>query len=81
MGAGGIPVVPLAGVVRGRLTFPGAAAGSWRVRVPRIHGVAAELGPFEALEGLVLASGDRVVLAPVEGRADDLIIIGKLPPG
>lgn len=67
----------LAGVARGIITRPGDVAGSYFVQVPRVHGPD-ELGPFEALVDFALAAGDRVVLAPVEGRADDLIIIGRL---
>jgi hypothetical protein len=72
------PTQALPGVVRGKITRPGSVAGSYFVQVPRVHGDD-ELGPFESvvLVGALLA-GDRIVMAPVEGRADDLIIIGKL---
>jgi hypothetical protein len=72
------PTQALPGVVRGKITRPGSVAGSYFVQVPRVHGDD-ELGPFEcvAIVGALVAT-DRVVLAPVEGRADDLIIIGKL---
>lgn len=72
------PTQALPGVVRGVITRPGAVAGSYFVQVPRVHG-ADELGPFEcvAIVGALVA-GDRIVMAPVEGRADDLIILGKL---
>lgn len=72
------PVEAFPGVVRGKITRPGAVAGSYYVQIPRVHGTG-ELGPFECVVLVgALVAGDRVVLAPVEGRADDLVILGKL---
>lgn len=68
----------LLGVVRGRITQAGAVAGSYKVKIPRIHGDA-ELGPFQTITSVpALNPGDRCALLPVEGRSDDFIIIGKL---
>lgn len=71
-----------AGVVRGVVTRVNpAVAGSYFVQVPRLHGTD-ELGPYPAtatvIAGGALVRADKVVLVPVEGRVDDLIIIGKL---
>lgn len=68
------------GVMRGVVTrpHPTVAGAAW-VQAPRVHG-AAELGPFESVAGIAspLAAGARVLLAPVEGRADDLVIVAVL---
>jgi hypothetical protein len=46
--------------------------------IPRLTGEL-EYGPLEALEGVVLAQGDRVLIGFLEGRADDPAIIRRLP--
>lgn len=68
------------GVMRGTVTRVHATvAGAAWVKVPRVHGPDVELGPFESLAGIAaLAGGVGVLLAPIEGRPDDLIIIGIL---
>lgn len=68
------------GVMRGIVTrpHPSVAGAAW-VQVPRVHD-AAELGPFESAAHIAspIPAGTRVLLAPVEGRADDLVIVALL---
>lgn len=53
------------------------AGGLARVEVPRLR--IPETGPLEALEtDPPLAAGDRVLVAEVEGRAGDLVILGRI---
>lgn len=82
---------PLTGPARGAGNGSAlrAAAGVWRGRVTRVVdgypyvelprlAAGYEYGPLEALVSVSsVAVGDRVLVAFVEGRADDPVIVGR----
>lgn len=51
-------------------------AGVWII-VPQ-HSGDERHGPVDQLEGLIFAPGDRVIVAMVQGRRDDPVIIGRV---
>lgn len=72
------PYVP--GVVRGVVTRTGDLGQCW-VKIARLHGVSVEVGGESGIEtpaGVDVARDDRVLLAAVEGRHGDYIVVAKL---
>ncbi len=71
------------------LRRPASVDGVWRGKVTRLSGgrplvevprlaPGYEFGPLEALPGVILAAGDRVLVGLVEGRLDDLVLVRRL---
>ncbi|KWW97393.1 hypothetical protein LI90_4365 (plasmid) [Carbonactinospora thermoautotrophica] len=69
---------PGAGVWVGTVTR--VEGGALYVEVPRLA-PGLEFGPCLAVEvpGVAWAAGDRCLVACLEGRVDDLAVIGRLP--